>query len=69
MGRIIIVLILVLKCFVSVLFRAFHAKNKFAGRIITTLVLDLWDENIGIYMRWRHAISPVFSHHYQDLDI
>ena len=33
--------------------------------MIPFLVLDFWDKNTGI--RRRHAISPGFSGHYQDL--
>ena len=45
-----------------------HARNKIAGRVIPFLVLCFWDKNTGI-CAGHHAISPVFSGHYQDLGI
>ena len=45
-----------------------HAKNKIEGIIIPSIVPGFWDKKHHDVRR-RHATSPVFSGHYQDLGI
>ena len=43
-----------------------HAKNTITDQSILLLVLGFWEsQKKHRYMRWRHAISPAVSGHYQ----